>query len=90
MELKLKHKYRLILDETWSFGIVGRSGRGVTEVFDIPVSLLSSIPVGPTSDTRIMQAAEVDILTGSMANGLGSAGGFCAGSTEVVAHQVGS
>lgn len=37
MELKLKYKYRLILDESWSFGIVGKTGRGVTEVFDIPV-----------------------------------------------------
>lgn len=37
MELKHKYKYRLILDETWSFGAVGKTGRGVTEVFDIPV-----------------------------------------------------
>lgn len=68
MELKKRFKYRLILDESWSFGIVGKTGRGVTEVFGIP-------------------AAQVDIITGSMANGLCSAGGFCAGSTEVVAHQ---
>lgn len=27
-------------------------------------------------------------MTGSMAKGLSSAGGFCAGSNEVVAHQV--
>ena len=31
IELKLKYKFRLILDETWSFGVVGRTGRGVTE-----------------------------------------------------------
>lgn len=68
MELKLKYKYRLVLDESWSFGIVGQTGRGVTEVFGIP-------------------AAGVDILTGSMAIGLGSSGGFCAGSEQVVAHQ---
>lgn len=37
MELKLKYKYRLMLDESWSFGIVGKSGRGVTEVFGVPV-----------------------------------------------------
>jgi serine palmitoyltransferase len=29
--LKLKYKFRLILDETWSFGVLGRTGRGVTE-----------------------------------------------------------
>ncbi|GAA6028215.1 hypothetical protein JCM8097_006921 [Rhodosporidiobolus ruineniae] len=68
MELKNKYKYRLILDESWSFGVVGATGRGVTEVFDIP-------------------AAAVDILTGSMATGLGSGGGFCVGSTNVVMHQ---
>ncbi|KAK4056697.1 serine palmitoyltransferase component [Microbotryomycetes sp. JL221] len=68
MELKLKYKYRLILDEGWSVGAIGKTGRGVTEVFDAP-------------------AAEVDIITGSMANAFGSAGGFCAGSVHVVAHQ---
>lgn len=31
VELKLRYKFRLILDETWSFGVLGRHGRGVTE-----------------------------------------------------------
>lgn len=31
IELKLKYKFRVILDETWSYGILGRTGRGVTE-----------------------------------------------------------
>src|SRR5437016_3394665 len=31
IELKLRYKFRLILDETWSFGVLGRTGRGVTE-----------------------------------------------------------
>ncbi|QIX00132.1 hypothetical protein AMS68_005649 [Peltaster fructicola] len=31
IELKLKYKFRLILDETWSYGILGRAGRGITE-----------------------------------------------------------
>lgn len=30
VELKLRYKFRLILDETWSFGVLGRHGRGVT------------------------------------------------------------
>ena len=29
--MKLKYKFRLILDETWSFGVLGRNGRGLTE-----------------------------------------------------------
>lgn len=40
MELKRKYKYRLILDESYSFGMIGAHGRGVTEYFGIPVSLL--------------------------------------------------
>ncbi|KAL7275829.1 serine palmitoyltransferase component [Rhizina undulata] len=31
IELKQRFKYRLILDETYSFGILGRTGRGVAE-----------------------------------------------------------
>lgn len=31
IELKFKYKFRLILDETWSYGVLGRSGKGVTE-----------------------------------------------------------
>lgn len=31
MELKNRYKFRLILDETWSFGVLGRTGAGVTE-----------------------------------------------------------
>ena len=31
IELKLKYKFRLILDEACSFGILGRTGRGLTE-----------------------------------------------------------
>lgn len=31
VELKLRYKFRLILDETWSFGVLGRTGRGTTE-----------------------------------------------------------
>ncbi|KAI5998916.1 serine palmitoyltransferase [Pisolithus orientalis] len=62
IELKHKYKYRLILDESISFGSVGRTGRGLTELYNVP-------------------ASQVDMLVGSVANGLCSAGGFCAGST---------
>ncbi|EJF56701.1 serine palmitoyltransferase [Dichomitus squalens LYAD-421 SS1] len=68
VELKKKYKYRLILDETLSFGSVGRTGRGLTELYNVP-------------------ASEVDMLVGSMATGLSSCGGFCAGSHVVVNHQ---
>lgn len=29
--LKQKYKFRIILDETWSYGVLGRAGRGLTE-----------------------------------------------------------
>jgi serine palmitoyltransferase len=37
IELKQKYKYRLILDESFSFGTVGRTGRGLTELYNVPV-----------------------------------------------------
>lgn len=68
IELKLKYKFRLILDETSSFGVLGRTGRGLTE-------------------HQHVDAAEVDMIVGSMAGPLSAAGGFCAGSDEIVEHQ---
>jgi len=68
IDIKNKHKFRLILDETFSFGTVGRTGRGLTELYNVP-------------------AEKVDMLIGSVAFGLCSAGGFCAGSQIVVDHQ---
>ncbi|KAF9531174.1 serine palmitoyltransferase [Crepidotus variabilis] len=53
IELKLKYKYRLILDETYSFGSVGRTGRGLTELYNVPASkvdmILGSCAVGLNS-----------------------------------------
>ncbi|EAU83793.1 serine C-palmitoyltransferase [Coprinopsis cinerea okayama7 len=50
IELKQKYKYRLILDESYSFGSVGRTGRGLTEVYNVPASkvdmLLGSAAIG--------------------------------------------
>ncbi|KAI0703052.1 serine palmitoyltransferase [Cytidiella melzeri] len=68
VELKYKYKYRLILDESVSFGSVGRTGRGLTELYNVP-------------------ALQVDMLVGSLANGLTACGGFCAGTRVVVNHQ---
>ncbi|KAI0023916.1 pyridoxal phosphate-dependent transferase [Xylariomycetidae sp. FL0641] len=68
IELKEKYKFRLALDETWSFGVLGRNGRGLTEAQNVD-------PVG------------VDLIVGSLAGPLCAAGGFCAGSKDVVQHQ---
>ena len=68
IELKLRYKFRLILDETWSFGVLGRTGRGITEHQNV-------------------DAAEVDMIVGSLAGPICAGGGFCAGSDEIVEHQ---
>lgn len=68
IELKLRYKFRLILDETWSFGVLGRTGKGLTEHQNV-------------------DAAEVDMIIGSLAGPLCAGGGFCAGSQEIVEHQ---
>ncbi|MCJ1350363.1 MAG: serine palmitoyltransferase component [Icmadophila ericetorum] len=68
IELKFKYKFRLILDETWSFGVLGRTGRGITEHQNV-------------------DAAEVDMICGSLSGPLCAGGGFCAGSDETVEHQ---
>ena len=44
IELKFKYKYRLVLDESFSFGTVGRTGRGLTELYNVPVSPQNTKP----------------------------------------------
>ncbi|KAI1760912.1 aminotransferase class I and II [Hypoxylon sp. FL1150] len=68
VELKERYKFRIALDETWSFGVLGRNGRGLTEAQNV-------------------DAEAVDMIIGSLAGPLCAAGGFCAGSKDVVRHQ---
>ncbi|OAG02626.1 PLP-dependent transferase [Paraphaeosphaeria sporulosa] len=68
VELKHKYKFRLILDETWSYGVLGRTGRGLTEAQNV-------------------DAREIDMIIGNLSGPLCAAGGFCAGTEEVVEHQ---
>ncbi|CAH1773901.1 unnamed protein product, partial [Owenia fusiformis] len=68
IDLKWKYKVRIFIDESISFGTLGKSGKGVTEHFNIPVS-------------------EIDLITASIENSVGSIGGFCCGKAYVVDHQ---
>ncbi|KAH9015379.1 hypothetical protein EDB84DRAFT_1526787, partial [Lactarius hengduanensis] len=43
IELKHKHRYRLILDESISFGTVGRTGHGLTELYNVPATRIDMI-----------------------------------------------
>lgn len=58
----------MILDETWSYGVLGRTGRGLTEAQNV-------------------DAREIDMIIGNLSGPLCAAGGFCAGTEEVVEHQ---
>ncbi|KAI9255282.1 pyridoxal phosphate-dependent transferase [Sporodiniella umbellata] len=68
VELKKKFKYRLILDESQSIGVVGSRGAGLTDLYNV-------------------DAKEIDMIVGSLANAICGSGGFCAGSVEVIDHQ---
>jgi len=43
IELKLRYKFRLILDETYSYGVLGRTGRGLTEHANVDPLLVDMI-----------------------------------------------
>lgn len=45
IELKYKYKVRLIIDESASFGVLGQTGRGLTEHFDVPIEEVDMISV---------------------------------------------
>merc|ERR1711871_883093 len=66
--LKKEFGYRLFMDESYSFGTIGETGRGVTEHFGVHIK-------------------EIDILNISLETTLGSVGGACIGTREVVDHQ---
>jgi len=38
--LKLRYKFRLILDETWSYGVLGRTGAGLTSHQNVDATLV--------------------------------------------------
>lgn len=41
IRLKEKYRFRVILDESNSFGVLGSTGRGLTEHYGVPVSLVT-------------------------------------------------
>ncbi|XP_074598938.1 serine palmitoyltransferase subunit I [Brevipalpus obovatus] len=43
IELKNKYKVRLFVDETYSFGVLGASGKGITEHLQIPIDEIDLI-----------------------------------------------
>ncbi len=59
-ELKKRYKFRLILDESLSFGTVGATGRGLTELYNIPASDVEiSLDPWPTPSALLVASALV-------------------------------
>lgn len=48
--MKEKYKFRLVLDESYSFGTVGRTGRGLTELYNVSAQQVDMI-VGSSAKT---------------------------------------
>uniref|UniRef100_A0ACD6ACG4 Uncharacterized protein n=1 Tax=Avena sativa TaxID=4498 RepID=A0ACD6ACG4_AVESA len=46
IKLKEKYRFRVILDESHSFGVLGKSGRGLTEHYGVPIDKIDIITAG--------------------------------------------
>jgi len=68
IDIKNRHKAFLYVDEAHSLGVLGKTGRGVTEYFDV--------------DPR-----DIDISMGTISKGLGSCGGYIAGSRTLIEYM---
>lgn len=68
VEIRNKYKFRILLDESWSLGVLGKTGRGLPEQCGV-------------------DRKDIDFTIGSLVNGFGSAGGFCAGPRQMVDYQ---
>lgn len=89
VELRKKYKLRLILDESISFGTLGKHGRGLSEYLNVDVSPLNfSIKCHFHVSPFNLKRSEIDMICGTLEWGVGSIGGFCVGTTYITDHQV--
>ncbi|KAH7349386.1 serine palmitoyltransferase [Plectosphaerella cucumerina] len=66
VELKEKYKFRIILDETWSFGVLGRTGRGLTEAQNVDptqVDMIIGSLAGPLCAGGGFCAGTMDVVS---------------------------
>ncbi|KAK1303690.1 Long chain base biosynthesis protein 1b [Acorus calamus] len=96
VKLKEKYRFRVMLEESHSFGVLGASGRGLSEHYGVPVclelcyhlenyGLLCSFVL--LIFFFLLQIEKIDIITAGMGHALATDGGFCTGSVRVVDHQ---
>lgn len=50
IKLKEKYRFRLLVDESNSIGVLGKTGRGITEHFEVPVSFNLLTQMIPTAE----------------------------------------
>lgn len=88
MEFRNKYRVPIFLEESLSFGVLGKTGRGATEHFGIPVCSTPSIGYMKSILTLfLLQPEEVDVMCVSLEMAVASVGGFCAGKSYVIDHQ---
>lgn len=76
LELKKKYAYRLIMDDSLGFGVLGATGKGTIEHFSKGMQQAGEdAPAG------------VDLMCASMDGAISSVGGFCVGNHQVIDHQ---
>jgi serine palmitoyltransferase len=97
IKLKEKYRFRILLDESNSFGVLGSSGRGVTEHYGVPVCTENSVWALVSRFEIVLlvmicgcllQVEKLDLITAAMGHALATEGGFCTGSARVIDHQV--
>ncbi|KAJ1913506.1 serine palmitoyltransferase component [Mycoemilia scoparia] len=74
IELKEKYKYRLILDESHSFGVLGKRGAGLTDYFNVPTEKID-LMIGSLCNAIGVSggfcAADKDLISHQRLSGLG-------------------
>jgi len=90
--LASEYKWRIIVDDSWGFGVLGATGRGATEHFAPRAAAAAAAAAGGGGAAGGAAAAsppllDVAVLVGSLSTTLASVGGFCVGTREVVDHQ---
>lgn len=93
-----KNKVRLFVDESLSFGVIGKTGRGVTEHLNVSVSVW--LYYNKVENFRAIcfyflsfewliciQMDDIDLISGSLEHALAAFGGFIVGPSFVVDHQ---
>lgn len=91
VQLARKYKLRIFVDESISFGTLGKTGHGITEHFNVPRHEIDMI-MGKKSTYsfwlyQYFCNEDSNTISGSLEWAISSVGGFCVGSSFVIEHQ---